>query len=269
MTSTSPATASASGFVPLSRLLQTVSPEGLDAARQRVAELDRQTLLNKFSEAFMRHKRLAAFVMSEELTARGIPPCFRHSHLSATNYTINQKFDLLVFDLRWLRRMYLEHKRQIRYKRCKLMFTGRDREFHSEVEYAFYNGTRAAWKIVKTLRLTEKQQLDCFWLHSAPIAKRIQGVKDARDRIFGVLQDDLRAARRTKSFTEEDAKATLFRRHRLWLCRGYTNGSPVAIMEKYAQLTGTAITPQIVSRQLVIVDEVLRKARSNNDEKKG
>lgn len=267
MTYTTPVTASASGFVSLANLLRPVSSEELDAARQRVAKLDRQTLLYRFSEAFMLHKRLAAFVMAEELTERGIPPCFRHDHLSRTNYIINQTFDLMVYDLRWLKRTYPEHRSVIRYKRCKRMFTGYDRDFHAEAEFAFYDGTRATWKIVKSLRLTEEQQLDCFWLHSAPIAKRVQTLKASRDRIFGILMEDMRSARLTKSFTKEDAKAALFRRHRLWLSRGYTNNKPAAIAKRYAQLTGMDITPQIASRQLAIVDETLRKARSKGDKK--
>ncbi|WP_211454442.1 hypothetical protein [Collimonas antrihumi] len=257
---------SVAGFVPLAQILQAQSPEKLAAARARAATFDRAVLIDKFRAAFAGGKRVVAFVLADELSKRGLPPCFRHHHLSATTYSTNQEFDLMAFDLRWLRREYPDHVRAVKFKRCRALFVGSESGFHREAEFAFYGGVRAAWKLVKSFCLTEEQQLDCFWLRSAPIAKRLETAHAMRDKVFKALQGDLQATRRTKTFTDDDAKAALLRRHRLWVCRGHTTGGPSEIAKKYKQLTGEEISRQIVSRQLCLVDEVLRKSRSNRDE---
>lgn len=258
-----PEISSSLNYQPLTQLLQSITLEALAAGRSRVAGLSREELIQRFQNAFFSGKRLAAYVMAEELTERGIPPAFRHHHLSSKDYSVSQKFDLMVYDLRWLRRRHSEHASKVHFCRSRQLFIGSDIAFHREAQYSFYDGSRACWKIVKSLRLTEEQQLECFWLHSSPVAKRLAGLQAVRDRVFSTLQQDLETVRRTKTFTDDDAKTCLFRRHRLWLCRGYTTGSPTAIAEKFAQLTGENIARQVVSRQLQIVDEILRKSRSS------
>lgn len=256
----STANVSGAGFVPLAPLLRSVAPEKFHEARRRLAGYSRVELLDKFRSSFANGKRVAAFILAEELNTRGIPPCFRHHHLSSTAYTTSQTYDLLVNDVRWIRRRY-EHARVVKFRRCRALFVGSESSFHQEAQFSFYGGGRAAWKIVKSLSLTEEQQLDCYWLRSAPIAKRLDAAQAMRDRVFRLLQDDLQATRRTKSFNDDDAKATLLRRHRLWVCRGHTTGGPVEIAKKFEQLTGQVISRQVVSRQLQLVDDVIKKGR--------
>jgi hypothetical protein len=231
-----------------------------------VAELDREGLIERFRDAFANGSRLAAFILAEELTKRGIPPCFRHHHLSSMDHSIHQRFDLLIYDLRWLRRAHHDHAAVIRFARCRKVFTGSDASFHDEATFMFHGGTRAPWKIVKSLRLTEDQQAECHWLRSAPVAKRLAGVQAMRERVFRALQADVARVRRTVSFSDADAKATLLRRHRLWLCRSYTTGGPSKIAARYYQLTGEQVTGKVVSRQLQIVDDTLRKLRHREGE---
>ena len=82
-----------------------------------------------------------------------------------------------------------------------------------------------------------------------------------RDGVFSAIQECLKSRPRTKSFAEDQAKAALFRRHKLWVCRTRTNGGQVAIAEKYYQLTGEKLTRQIVARQLEIVDEDIKTSK--------
>jgi hypothetical protein len=264
MTARSPAKPVAAGFCTLAAKLAAISPKALQAYSTDIAALDRGALIDLFRLEFGNGRRERSFLLAQALTNLGVPPCLRLHHLSATDFTVNEKFDLMTYDLQFLRREYPEHERQIRFKRCKGMFVGSEAVFHNASEFAFYRGDRPAWKIVKSLSLTEEQQLDCFWLQSAPIAKRRAAAQAMRNTVFEALQADLRTVRRTKSFTDEDAKTTLFRRHRLWLCRGLTTGSTSAIAKKYTQLVGITITPQIVARQLQMVDETLRKSRSKD-----
>jgi hypothetical protein len=256
------------GFAPLGPLLRSVKLETLDEASRRIEKMECNDLIERFRSDFAASKRttnpvtrVRAFLISEELTRRGIPPWMRHHHLSSTDYSINQAFDLFVQDVRYLRRTNPEQAQVVRFRRCKALFSGSEAAFHAETAYCFNQGTRAAWKIVKTLSLTEKQQLSCMWLQSVPIAKRLQGTQAKRDAVFRTLADDLAATRRTKSFTDADAAATLLRRHRLWLCCMHSSGSPAEIAGIYEALTGVCIDRKVVARQLQIIHETLRAQR--------
>lgn len=259
--------ASGAGFQPLAPLLQATTPETLDAARLRVAAFDRVELLNGFRSAFASGKRIRAFLLSEELTKRGIPPCFRLHGLSATDYSTNQKFDLMLYDFRWLRHAHRHHTKQVRYVRYREMLTVGDVGFHRAAEYAFYQGKRPAWKIVASLSMTEAQQWDCIWLRSTPIAKRHAAMCESFEGVLLVLQDDLRTVRRTKSFTDDDANATLRRRHALWVCSQMTGGSPTETAARYGQLTGEEITRHVAARQLQIVGKILTEKRLTESNK--
>lgn len=251
----------AAGFQPIAPLLHALSSEMLDAARRRVAGLDRGKLIDAYRCAFASDKRLAAFIMADELTARGIPPCFRLNHGAATSATLEQRFDLFLTDLRWLRRWYPDHVRIVRYQRSKTLLTGSEAPFHREAEYAFYQGRRPAWKLVASLSLDHRQQFDCYWLRSTPIKQRDAATHSMRERVFQALQDDLQSVRRTSTFTDEDAHATLLRRHRLWFIgRMVQDRSPTEVARRYQQMTGEQITRQAVGKQLEKISEVLSRA---------
>jgi len=259
---TSPVSDPVSGFLPLASMLQAIAPAKLTAVRERVAGLDRDQLLSQFRAAFEGRKRLAAFVLADELTARGIPPCFRHSYLASTDHDTNQKFDLFLYDMRWIRRTYLDHKRQVRYERYRELHSFSETAFHRAAEYIFWQGRRPAWKIVASLSLTDQQQWDCVLLRSAPTAKRDAVTKSMRREVFEILQADLREVRRTKAFTNDDATVTLLRRHDLWVCSRMTVGGGAAeVATRYFQLTGKAITRDIAKRQIQIVNDILNANR--------
>ncbi|MBB3214194.1 hypothetical protein FHW67_003506 [Herbaspirillum sp. Sphag1AN] len=141
MISGSPVADIAQGFVPLASLLRKVAPEHLDFARQRIEALGREELIGRFRESFANNKRLAAYILSSELTWRGVPPCFHHEYLDWGEASLNQRYDLLMADLIWMRRWYPEHVKVIRYRRCKLLLTGNETQLHQEAEYAYWAGT--------------------------------------------------------------------------------------------------------------------------------
>jgi hypothetical protein len=251
--------ASGAGFQPLAPLLHSTPPTSLDAARRRLADLDRHELIKLFGKAFTSGKRLMALLAGDELTVRGIPPAFRHSHHSDTTYSLDQRFDLLLTDLRWLRRWYPQHPKNIRYRRYRDLFTVSEPAFHRAAEFVFYGGQRPAWKIVASMSLNEQQQRDSAWLRSAPIKKHSAATQAMHDYVLAALQRDLQNARRTKSFTDDDANVTLMRRLALWICSRMTDGSPTETAIRYAQMTGQEITRQAAAKQLNKVREILRK----------
>ncbi|GAC1415072.1 MAG: hypothetical protein NVSMB6_17340 [Burkholderiaceae bacterium] len=249
------------GFVPLSQVLQAQPSEKLSEARARVVALDRAVLINKFRDAFDNGKRVVAFILADELTRRGIPPCFWHADLPTSDYGVNQKLDLLLFDLRWLRHWHADHVKQVRYMRYKELFTFSETKFHRAAEYAFYGGTRPYWKIVGSLSLNQCQQWDCAWLRSAPIGKRHAAMLALSGQVLTALRADLTTVRRTKAFGDSDADATLQRRHALWVCAQMTGDSPTETALRYRQMTGDSITRQTAAKQLEKVREILTANR--------
>lgn len=247
-----------SGFANIPRLLQSITRERTIAIKRQLTLLDRDDLIDRFRSSFFKGKREATFLISDELTRRGIPPCFRLSHLSRTNYTTDQTYDLFLADVRWLRRQYPDHPKSVKYERYRQSFDGNEKKFDAAAEYIFYKGKRPFWHIVRSMKLTEAMQFECWLLKSAPVALRNQTTHEMRDSIFKALHGSLEAVRRTKTFTDENAKVTCQRRLNLWVCQRMTNG-PTKIGNLYERMTGEKITPQTAARQLEIINEVLRK----------
>jgi hypothetical protein len=260
MTSGSPAQDEAQGFASLASLLHAVAPEKLEEARRRMVMQNRGELLRRYRAAHIAGRRVTAFLMGEALVRDGVPPFVWHDGLTLDGLTVNQRYDLFLADLMWMRRWYRDHDKVVRYRRCKVMLAGGDHLFHGEAEFAFYGGRRPAWKLVGSLSLTERQQWDCAWLRSAPIKKRAAATDAVSDRVFKALQDDVRMVRRTATFGEADALATLHRRHTLWRCsRMVGTASPTEIAARFEQMTGTPITRQAVAQQLEKVRTALSK----------
>jgi hypothetical protein len=260
MTSGSPAKDDAQGFASLASLLLAVAPEKLEEARRRVIMQSREEMLCRYRTAHIKGKRVIAFLMAEALVRDGVPPFAWHDALALDDLTVNQRYDLFLADVMWLRRWYRDHDEIVRYRRCKIMLAGADHSFHREAEFAFYEGKRPAWKLVTSLSMTERQQWDCALLRSTPIKKRAAATNAARDRVFNALQDDVRAVRRTATFGEAEALATLQRRHTLWRCsRMVDTASPTEIAARFEQMTGTPITRQAVAQQLEKIRMALRK----------
>jgi hypothetical protein len=253
------ATALPAPFTPLAQLLQAIDPTGLARARVKVAGFDREELIARFRASFSAAKRKLAWLCADQLIQRGIPPAFWHDYRSRTDYSVEQRFDLFAYDVRWLRFAYPDHARIVRYTRCKQMLTGPEKDFWREAEFAFYAGRRPAWKIVGSLSLTVNQQTDCWWLRSAPVSRRLQAVTAKREQVFTALSENLKYVRRTATFTDDDAVGLLLRRHQLWLCGQMSGGKPTETAQRFHQLTGQSISRQLAANHLQKVEAVLRK----------
>jgi hypothetical protein len=253
------------GFQGLSTLLLPISADRLRAARRRVSELERDQLLEAFRKAYRQEKRLSGLILSDELTERGIPPAFRYDELPTEEESVERRFDAFVFDLRWLRRRHRDHPKRIRYTRYRDLFAIHEPAFQRAAEYVFYGGKRPTWKIIASLSVTIEQQWEFAYLRSAPIRKHFAATQSLRHRVTMALREELRTVRRTSSFTETDAAATLERREALWICSRMTNGSPSATALRYEQMTGTPITRQAAAKQLEKVREALRRFEMNHE----
>lgn len=236
------------------------SPKSV-AFRLKLKSSGREELIDKFREAFSGKKRLTALLLADALIERGIPPLFWHHHLSKSVYCLEQIYDLLAYDIRWLRERYRDHHTQIRYKRYRLLFGRSEIHFHRETEFAFYQGRRAPGQIVRAMSLTEQQQWDCWWLRSARIVKLSAIVESKRSGVFAILQNAINGGRRTATFSNDDAKTALIRRHRLWLCSQIAGGKPSETARRYEQMTGEILSRQVVANQLKNIETTLETER--------
>lgn len=137
------------GFAPLARLLRASAPGELDEARRRIAKLDRANLIQQYRTAYTANKLLAAYLMAEELIERGTPPCFWHETMALGSANLAQRRILVLGDMAWLRRWYPDHDKVVRYQRIRALLTGPESMFLREAEFAFYEGRRPAWQLVK------------------------------------------------------------------------------------------------------------------------
>lgn len=244
---------------PLAEMLRGTSSETCHEVRRRIARLDRADLIQRFGSAYADGKRLVAYVMAGELIARSIPPCFWHEVLALDDTTTAQREILMLADLAWLRRWHRDHANVVRYQRCKALLTGTEAVFQREALFQFYEGKRPAWKVVQTMSMTERQQQESAYLRSTPIKRETEATAFHSQRVYQALRDDLKATRRTASFGDAAAAATLARRHAIWRCsRMVKGGSPTEIAGRYLQLTGIPITRQAAAKQLAKVMAVLR-----------
>ncbi|MFZ6724191.1 hypothetical protein ACO0K2_01715 [Undibacterium sp. MH2W] len=268
------------GYVPLSSLLDRTSSEmrlrpsvsplsytvDPDPKKLRlenlVSKLFRDDLVNKFVTAFSSKFRVAALVYADELIRRGIPPAMWFSpHADRSTYDINQKSDLTVYDLRWLRFTYPVHSAKISYKRLfRNTLTHKESAFYSTAEFLIYGGNREPWEIVASLKLSESQQYEMCQLQSLPLSRRNEVTNEMRRKVFTAIKVHSDRTRKTKTFTDDDAKDTVFRRHRFWLCSRTVTSYGVELTRRYEQMTGICISVDIAKRQLKIVDEILAEA---------
>ena len=128
-----------------------------------------------------------------------------------------------------------------------------------EAEFAFYEGRRPAWQLVKSLSMTERQQWDAAYLRSTPIKKQAATTEAMSKRVLDALRENLSKTRRV-SFGLAEALASADRQYALWLCsRMVKGGSPTEIATRYLQLTGNPIARWTAAKQLAKVRTTLRE----------
>jgi hypothetical protein len=269
MTARSPATPVAAGFCTLASLFDAIALKTLQDYRTGLAALDRSALVELFRLEFSDGRRERAFLLSEELTARAIPPSCRHYHLSSKQYSENQKADLLVYDARWLRARYPKHHERVRYPKYKLLLVGSEREFHFAANHAFRHDVlkdgdrgelRSTCEVVRMLSLSDAMQYDCMALHSAHVKKRIDATGMMRERVYAILKESIDSVRKTSYFDKGKEKETLSKRHKLWLASRLTeDGSPTQTAARYAEMTGETLTRFAVRDQLDKVKKTLKE----------
>jgi len=243
------------GFTPLAGLLSDMGAHMQSEFKARAYCLDHRELVRVFQKAVTAGQRAFAFLLAEEMTARGIPPCFRYSPIhSPADATINQEFDYLAHDAQWIVSQYPGQLNLVRYEQSRGLFKATT--FHKTAQFIYYYGQRPPGKIVGGLQLSDAQQWECYWLRSRHIVKQAQAIEQVRPRVVSAITERVHAAC-NRSFTTEQAAISIRRREALWVCSRMFGTSPTKVAQRYEQMTGERIGRNIVAKQLQAIENAV------------
>lgn len=229
---------------PLAPLIDAIPSGKIEWAEELIAGATTDLLLDQLAHAVAGRKRVQAFLISKELTRRGLPPAFRRLPEPDPDDP-GQRFDLFLYDAEWLAVRYPEHK--ARFSRWQGIFRGR--QFHQTVAYAFWDGRREAWQFGSCLGLTSEQRQECCYAGGGkigPIRAHIRKTRsDALSRISEAVWNG-----KSGGQTEEERVTTIRRRQALWECACLSEWKPQRTAHLYGMLTGEEIPRNVVAKQL-------------------
>lgn len=243
------------GLTPLAQRIAEADAGRCNRVRAALPSYATGKLCASLHTAFRSGQRVASFLLSEELAARGVPPSLRELPTGQMNLSMSEKFDLFVYDARWITHRYPEQTSAVRYEQSKRLF--KESTFHQAALFTFYYGQRPPGKIAGGIGLTDEQQWECAWLRSKHITKRANAIALIRPSVRKRLKETIYAARNT-AFDDDKAAASLMRRERLWLCSQMFGDSPARVAKRYEQMTGEPIARNVVANQLRAIENTLR-----------
>lgn len=194
-----------------------------------------------------------ALMLSAELTARGIPPCFRGIPTTSGLWmgATEAKLILMIADLQWIVASYPGHRCE--WERAQSIYDLAKLE--KTAEYLLYDGRRTPGQIAQALGLTDSQQRECAWiqcLHIERWRKRLYlRLPVAASRITNAI-------RATDKRTVAEQDATIKTRRDLWLCAELADWKPQRTANLYAMLTGETMPRNAVANQLAKLPKVRR-----------
>lgn len=191
-------------------------------------------------------RRTAAFVISEELTRRDIPPCFRQlPHHDEQDLELS--YDLLTYDLQWLNVKYPNH---VTGKKRLIMLFKQQCEITSAAIGLFWNGRRERWLINQELALTDEQQFECHWIRSGKIATIREKIFNRKPKYRNYFERQYYEGQQC-GMSDENKKLGIKRRLDIWQCAEMVGRTkPTEIAKWYYRKTGQSINRATVSVQL-------------------
>lgn len=243
-------------FQPLSEVLKArVRSSGREAllkAAEEIGTWSNSKLMNQLVLAFEERSRTHAFLISEELTRRGVPPYLRSLALPLPEYQdcdVNQRFDLLAYDLRWVIATYPDHCTVA----ARYMDVFKQGRFLKGLEHIAKRGDREIWEIVRDMGLSVDQQWDCHAIRGREVMARRKYIRERRVACLGHLERAIEGGK-SCGLSEERKREIRRRRFNIWICSCIVGRDrPTEIARRYQQLTGEQISKQIVARQLAMI----------------
>lgn len=232
------------GLVTVVDLLLEKAPGDLERSRNKLRGLDTDTLRTVAFAGIQQKKRVAAFLANEELTRRGIPPCFRGLP-HPNDDDAEQIADLKAADLEWIAHQYPNHK--VFMGRWKGIGSLNQKTRLATIKFICTWKSREMWKYVRGLALTVDQEWECHYLHRDKIGLAQDEIKHARKRVA----DELRRrwyARGLTLVTDQES-ADFERWLEVWVCAIMAAWkSPTRVAWLYTAKTGMPLTRQMAAK---------------------
>lgn len=234
-------------------LLNKLSEQQHSAAIALLGRMTREKLIEELSFAYFHRKRLNALLINQELTKRGIAPCFRampHKERIGPDLM----FDIVLADAEWIASRYPDQKGC--FARYERLF--KPSSFHSTARFLFYQGKTPIWRMVKGLALTEDQQLECHLLHSGPVNKRLEYMRTRKPAVDSAISHSV-MSRRTGGLSGEEQRKVIKRRQGIWQCGFMANSSPQRTADLFEMMTGEILGRNLIAKNL---DKIKRDIRA-------
>lgn len=226
----------------------------LEGTRQRLRGLETETLCKLARNGIQQKKRVTAFLVNEELTGRGIPPCFRDLPYQNDD-DVEQVADLVAIDLEWLSIRY--PKQKIFFGRWKNLTNPNAKSRWATIRFICNFQSREMWKYVKWLSMTQDQEWECNFLHRDKIGWKGNEIK----RLKKEVSEKLRRRRydRKVSLVTVAELADFERWIEVWSCASMGAWeSPTRVAWLYTAKTGKPLTRQMAAK---IMDKLRRDLR--------
>lgn len=240
----------ADGFSPSGTLVTVIDllleqdAAWLDRSRQKLSGLDTDKLRKLASAAMVQKKRCVAFLANQELTRRGIPPCFRGLP-DPNDDDAEQVADLLATDLEWVAVRY--PRQRIFLGRWKNLISTNEKSRWATMKFICNWQCRDLWKYVKGLAMSEDQEWECHYLHRDKIGRAQDEIKRARADVAEML----RRCRYDRKLTlVTGAELANFERWlEVWACASMGAWkSPTRVAWLYTAKTGSPLTRQAAAK---------------------
>ena len=254
--------------MPLSPSTDTaqIDPGGAGAGLSP-STLDRLTLALKSASVeqlkflFIKHATKlntpGALRVSAELTARGIPPCFRGIHdrdswLPAGSWLpVEAKLILLIADIQWIVVAYPKH--ETGWERAQHVYD--PAKLEKTAEYLLWDGRRSPGQVATALGLTEQMQRECVWVQFLQVARWNERLQKRLPIAAAKIASAINA---TDKRNRAEKDATIKRRVNLWHCAELAGGNPQRTADLYLMLTGETLPRNVVAGQLAKLPKVRR-----------
>lgn len=225
-------------------LLMRYEVEDLDRNRQKLRALETETLYRLSHAGIQQKRRVAAFLANEELTRRGIPPCFRGLP-DPNDDDAEQVADLLATDLEWIAVRYPGQK--IFLGRWKNLTSTNEKSRWATIRFICNWQSRELWKYVKGLAMSEDQEWECHYLHRDKIGRAQDEIKRARADVAEKLRR--RRYDRKLTLVTEVELADFERWLEVWACASMGAWkSPTRVAWLYTAKTGSPLSRQMAAK---------------------
>lgn len=236
----------------LSELLKSTAPDELQAMREKLTTLDTDKLQKLIPAVLAKNLRIQGFLANQELTKRGVPPCFRD--LSALENSLHEEPDSQLIDLDWIANRYPENQKDA------YQFFGRlfnPWSFDETAKMIWQEGKRPMWKIVLGLSLSIQQQWQCHYVSSDKVRKQRKQLAKNLPEVITALKD-ARFARGLTLITPEENKS-LQRWINVWQVAHLADWRPTETARLYTLKTGEPLSRQMASKLLMKLERDLWK----------